>query len=110
MSDIFEPTRLGWLQSVQRSRETDVYGLALAASLSVLAGSDHVVRASLRELAETQQPDPASSSVSRLLTDPFHRQDLNARFVFQGSSRTGRLIQHAAVKQARFVFNLPGIC
>ncbi|MGV0761154.1 hypothetical protein V6768_17690 [Tistrella mobilis] len=71
MSDIFEPTRLGWLQSVQRSRETDVYGLALAASLSVLAGSDHVVRASLRELAETARisPKTAGDRLQRLAED-----------------------------------------
>jgi hypothetical protein len=71
VSDIFEPTRLGWLQSVQRSRETDVYGLALAASLSVLAGSDHVVRASLRELAETARisPKTAGDRLQRLAED-----------------------------------------
>lgn len=71
MSDIFEPTRLGWLQSVQRSRETDVYGLALAASLSVLAGSDHIVRASLRELAETARisPKTAGDRLQRLAED-----------------------------------------
>ncbi|WP_372022987.1 hypothetical protein P7L70_03080 (plasmid) [Tistrella mobilis] len=71
MSDIFEPTRLGWLQSVQRSRETDVYGLALAASLSVLAGDDHVVRASLRELAETARisPKTAGDRLQRLAED-----------------------------------------
>ncbi|WP_372069557.1 hypothetical protein P7L75_00660 (plasmid) [Tistrella mobilis] len=71
MSDIFEPTRLGWLQSVQRSREMDVYGLALAASLSVLAGSDHVVRASLRELAETARisPKTAGDRLQRLAED-----------------------------------------
>jgi len=71
VSDIFEPTRLGWLQSVQRSRETDVYGLALAASLSVLAGDDHVVRASLRELAETARisPKTAGDRLQRLAED-----------------------------------------
>lgn len=71
MSDMSEPTRLGWLHRVQRGRETDVYGLALAASLSVLADDDHIVRASLRELAETARisPKTAGDRLQRLAED-----------------------------------------